>query len=95
MKICFLYWVMESLQNAKTARSVPPMEGDSRKRSGAADSRWHVLDYAVEEVEALVVVGFGGDELLENSQQARLWEEQRQDVNTLGLEGLNETRGWR
>ena len=36
------------------------------------DSRWHVLHDAVEEVEALVVVGLGGDKLLEDSKQSRL-----------------------
>lgn len=51
---------------------------------GVTDSRRHVLDDAVEEVKTLVVVGFGSNELLENSQQARLWEDQTQDGQHTG-----------
>lgn len=40
------------------------------------NSRGHVLYDAVEKVKALMVVGFGSNELLENSKQARLgWKE--------------------
>lgn len=38
----------------------------------ASDSRGHVLYDAVEQVKTLVVVGLGGNKLLENSKQARL-----------------------
>lgn len=40
-----------------------------------------MLDDAVEEVKALVVVGLGGDQLLENSQQARLWKSRPDGVD--------------
>lgn len=43
-----------------------------------------MLDDAVEEVKALVVVGLGSDELLEDSQQTRLWEEQTQEGQHAG-----------
>lgn len=36
------------------------------------DSRGHVLNDAVDEVKALVVIGLGGDELLKNSEQTGL-----------------------
>lgn len=36
------------------------------------DLRGHVLDDAVDKVKALVVVSFGGDKLLKNSEQTRL-----------------------
>lgn len=38
----------------------------------AMDLRGHVLDDAVDEVKALVVVGLGGDKLLKNSEQTGL-----------------------
>lgn len=38
----------------------------------AIDLRGHVLYDAVEKVKTLVVIGLGGNKLLENSKQARL-----------------------
>lgn len=46
-----------------------------------SDLRGHVLYDAVEKVETLVVVGLGGDELLENSEQTRLRQRDELDIN--------------
>lgn len=43
----------------------------TEKRRGFS-LRWHVLNDAVKQVEALVVIGLGGNQLLEHSQQPRL-----------------------
>ena len=88
IKICFLYCMMDSLTKTKAdikrklgshhnwlhqtkpsshSPSHNPLIGFSRD-----DSRGHVLDDAVEEVEALVVVGLGGNKLLEDSEQSGL-----------------------
>lgn len=50
----------------------------------AMDLRGHVLDDAVDEVKALVVVGLGGDKLLKNSEQTGLSE------GTTGIKLLGE-----
>lgn len=49
--------------------------------------RGHVLDDAVEQVKALVVIGLGGNELLENSKQARLRRKDEQDKSQVLIYG--------
>lgn len=44
-------------------------------------SRGHVLHYAVKQVKALVVIGLGGDELLEHAEETRLEQKHKdQDI---------------
>lgn len=56
------------------------------EEKAAMDLRGHVLDDAVDEVKALVVVGLGGDKLLKNSQQTGLREGTRR-IKLLGEAG--------
>lgn len=45
------------------------------------DLRGHVLYDTVEKVKTLMVIGLGGNKLLENSEQARLRRKYSQNVN--------------
>ena len=53
------------------------IEDCDNENTSVISLRGHVLDDAVEKVKTLVVVGFGGNKLLENSKQARLRREKR------------------
>lgn len=56
----------------KTAHQSHLLHQIFKRGKAALDLRGHVLDDAVDKVKALVVVGLGGDKLLENSEQTRL-----------------------
>ena len=64
---------MQSHSNEKSFNQKDRVDGDH--------SRWHMLHYAVKQVEALMVVGLGGNELLEHSKQTRL--EQQKEIGLI------------
>lgn len=79
MKICLLYWSTDSLGSEQghheyaglALRALPSPAGPSH-------SRRHVLNDAVEQIEALVVVGLGRNQLLEDAEQPGLWGSEQQ-----------------
>lgn len=74
MKICFLYWLIDSLE-IEEIRPLGQKEKEKKEhhfRVSDDHSRGHVLHYAVKQVKTLVVIGLGGDELLEHAEETRL-----------------------